>query len=216
MKLTPFKISEAFTLIELLVVITLISLLASLGGILLKGGGAQLSTAGGHIAGLMEQAREEAIVKRQPTALIMLTDGDDVASRVFAVLGYVPAAEGTGTWKRVSKWEKLPTGVLADAGLLALMPANSPAVDPALPALNYAGKSFAAGSAYGYAVFLPDGSLYQDAAGAPASPFVLRLVEGFLKQGAVKYTGAQQAGQAVNYFEIALNQATGLVKITRP
>ena len=215
MMFPSFKKSAAFSLVELLVVIGLIALLASLGGLSLKGGGAQLSTAGAHIAGLMEQAREAAILKRQPTALIMLTDGDDVAHRVFSVLGYVPSATGAGTWERLSKWEKLPQGVLADAGYNALMPTNSPAVDPVLPALNYAGKSFAAGS-YGYAVFLPDGSLYQDASGSPASPFVLRLVEGVREGGAMKYTSALKDGLAVNYFEIALNQATGLVKITRP
>ena len=216
MKPTPFKTSEAFTLVELLVVISIISLLASFGGMLLKGGGAQLSTAGSNVAGLIEQAREAAIVRRQPTALVMLTDGDDIANRVFTVMGYVPAASGTGSWERISKMEKLPSGVVADEGLLALMPANSPSVDPALPSLNYAGQSFDPGSKYGYAVFMPDGSLYQDAAGAPASPFVLRIVEGFRGPSGMQYTGAQNAGHSVNYFEIALNQATGLVKITRP
>ncbi len=213
----PKKLA-AFSLVELLVVIALISLLASLGGMSLKGGGASLSTAGVHIAGLMEQAREAAILKRQPTALIMLTDGDDVANRVFAVLGYAPAATGAGTWARLSRWEKLPQGVLADEGngLEAFLPAKSPVVDPALPALSYSGKNFAARSGYGYVVFMPDGSLYQDSAGSLPNPFVVRLVEGIREQGALKYTSAQQAGRSVNYFEIALNQATGLVKITRP
>ncbi|MFA7345529.1 MAG: prepilin-type N-terminal cleavage/methylation domain-containing protein, partial [Terrimicrobiaceae bacterium] len=179
MTIFRFRTSMGFSLVELLVVISLIVLLASLAGLSLRGGGAQLSTAGAHIATLMEQARETAILKRQPTALIMLADGGDVASRVFAVLGYVPDATGAGTWERLSRWEKLSEGVLADEGsdsggnpLHALMPANSPVVAPALPTLHYAGGSFAPQSKYGYVVFMPDGSLYQDASGVPNSPFV--------------------------------------------
>lgn len=217
------KKSAAFSMVELLVVIGIVALLASFVSFSTKGGGAKLSTAGVQIAGLMEQAREMAILKRQPTALVMLADGDEAAQRVFAVLGYVPAATGPGAWERLSRWEKLPAGVLADEGvdsggnpLQALKPSNSPVVNPALPTLSYAGASYAPGTKYGYVVFLPDGGVYQDSGGAPATPLVLRLVEAVREGGAVRYTSAQDAGRSVNFFEITINQPSGLAKITRP
>jgi prepilin-type N-terminal cleavage/methylation domain-containing protein len=217
------KKSAAFSLIELLVVIGIIALLASMLVFSTKGGGAKLSTAGVQIAGLMDQAREVAILKRQPTALVMLAGGDEVAGRVFAVLGYVPAATGPGAWERLSRWEALPAGVLADEGvdsggnpLQALKPSNSPAVNPTLPTLSYAGASYAPGTQYGYVVFLPDGGVYQDSGGAPATPLVLRLVDAVREGGSVRYTSKQEAGRSVNFFEITLNQPTGLAKITRP
>ena len=216
------KKSAAFSLIELLVVIGLIALLASMVAFLTNGGGAKLSTAGVQVAGLMDQAREVAILKRQPTALVMLADGNE-AQRVFSVLGYVPAATGPGSWEHLSGWEKLPAGVLADVGvdsegnpLQALKPSNSPVVNPTLPTLSYAGASYAPGTEYGYVVFLPDGGVYQDSSGAPATPLVLRLVEAVREGGSVRYTSAQVAGRSANFFEITLNQATGLAKITRP
>jgi len=215
----PSVTHAAFSLIELLVVISIIALLSSLAGLLLKSGGAQLSTSGGRIAGLMEQAREAAILKRQPTALVMITDGDDVGRRIFAVVGYkVDTMTGAGAWAQISKWENLPQGVLADdaSGLDAFLPFKSPIVDPSLPVLSYGGKNYAPRDKYGYVVFLPDGSLYQDAAGSLPNPVVMRLVEGVREGGTLKYTSRQQGGKSVNFFEIALSQATGLVKITRP
>lgn len=223
MNFPPFKKSAAFSLIELLVVAGIIAFLAALVSFSAKGGGAKLSTAGVQIAGLMEQAREVAILKRQPTAMVMLTDGEEAAHRVFAVLGYVPDAAGAGAWERLSRWEKLPTGVLADVGedsggnpLQALKPSNSPTVDPALPTLSYAGANYAPGTRYGYVIFLPEGGVYQDPGGVPAAPLVLRLVEAVREGGALRYTSAQEAGRSLNFFEITLNQATGLAKITRP
>ncbi|MFZ4388056.1 MAG: pilus assembly FimT family protein, partial [Chthoniobacterales bacterium] len=82
MMFPSIKKSSAFSLIELLVVIGIIALLASMLVFSTKGGGATLSTAGIQVAVLMDQAREVAILKRQPTALVMLGDGDEVAGRV--------------------------------------------------------------------------------------------------------------------------------------
>ncbi len=220
---------RAFSLVELLTVVALTLILASLGAISLRGnrGATLLSTGGVKVANLFENARERAILGRQPVAIILLSKGEGVAGRVFSVLEYVPnGLEGVAHWKRISRWEVLPGGILKDSGtdssgnpLRLLDPAYSPQMMPALPTLNYSGTSYEprVAGGYGYVVFLPDGSVYQDSSGFPGSPCVLRLVEGQIQQDVVQYTSTRTTdGRAANYFEICLNQMAGTLKITQP
>ena len=221
--LPPLNRPAAFTLVELLTVIAIIVLLVSMAGAMFRGGGASLPSAAATLAGLIDQTREMAILKRQPTALAMLGPGSDAAARVFFALEY---ERETATWRQISRWETLPAGVVADTGkdstgtpLQAFFPAYSPKVDPALPGVTYQGKRFSPRDAagYGYVVFLPDGSLYQDSSGTLPASCVLRLVEGVYEKGAIRRTGASAAdGSSANYVEIALNRMTGQAKVSRP
>ncbi|XHR29474.1 MAG: Tfp pilus assembly protein FimT/FimU [Chthoniobacteraceae bacterium] len=217
-----------FSLIELLVVVSLIATLSSLTVFSLKGnsGAAKLSTAGWQVASLIDSARETAILRQTPVAVVLLASGDDVANRVFTVLCYIPPAspDVSGQWKQISRWGTLPQGVLADSGLdssgnaLALTPSGSVnlATCATLPSLTYQGLSYAAKDKYGYIVFMPDGSLYQDAAGSLPSPCVLRLVEGIRQGTGVRRTGQTDGGgNSANYFDIVFIQATGRTKIIR-
>ncbi len=215
-----------FSLVELLVVITLILFLSGLSAFSLKGtSAARLANAGASISGFIESARENAILKRQPVAVAMLVSGED-ANRAFTALGYVPPASGqtNGSWKQISRWELLPQGVTVDLGadsagnaLTGLLPSGSPPVGTALPSLVRKGATYAASdpSGYGYVVFMPDGSLFQNANGS--TPPVLRLIEGNWQEGSIQYTGGKDDnGNTANYVEISINQATGKVKIIRP
>lgn len=218
-----------FSLIELLVVISLIATLSSLTAFSLKGnsGAVKLSTGGWQLASLIDSARETAILRQKPVAIVLLASGDEVANRVFTVLGYVPPASSgeAGQWKQISRWETLPQGVLADTGfdssgnaLIAFTSSGSVTLNTytTLPSLTYQGLSYAAKDQYGYIIFMPDGSLYQDASGALPSPCVLRLVEGVRQGVETRHTGQKnEDGNAANYFEIVFIQATGRTKIIR-
>lgn len=163
-------------------------------------------------------------MRRQPTALAMLASGREAANRIFFVLAYEPQEGSVGSWKRISRWEILPQGIVADSAvdsggntLKAFFPSNSPLSQPGLPEVTYNGQRYSARERYGYVIFLPDGSLYQDTSGSLSGGCVLRLVEGVFEEGSgVQYTGMQGGNGSANYFEIALNRATGRAKITRP
>lgn len=215
-----------FSLIELLVVVSVISLLTAVTGICLKsvGGSARVSTAGNRVSSLIEAARENAIVKKRPTAVVLLVPNTDIANRVFTVLEYQPPTgmTGTGTWKQIFKWEVLPVGVVVDSardesGMIStnFLPPNSPTVSPFSP-VSYQGKNYSPNIAQGcaYFVFLEDGRILKDDAGNPPSPVKLRLVEGIMNgSGVIQRTAA---GATANYYDIIVNDATGRTKVVRP
>jgi prepilin-type N-terminal cleavage/methylation domain-containing protein len=215
MNLSP-RTRSAFTLVELLMVIAIIGLVAAFAtsGVTGYSSAASISTAGSRVAGFLEAARENAILKRQPTAVAMLSANGEAAGRVFMSLQYVPASGSTpAKWKPVSNWENLPNGVVAklddadyDANLpRAFSPGTTPAVSPALPSLTYKAKSYAPKTGYGYLVFLPGGGLYQ----SPGCS--LKLVAGVSES-----TGITYIGSGVNNLKIIINDATGRVKVVRP
>ena len=201
------KSRKAFSLVELLVTVAVISVLLSLGVTSFQGsqGGRKIATSGSRVMGLFESARENAILKGQPTAIVMLLK-DENARRAFCALEREP----TGSWKQVSKWEVFPEGVLVDsAGGQSSLPSalsqgTSPQVTPALPAVNFRGKSYAPLNGYAYLIFMPDGSLYQ------SGNCSLTLVEGELSNETVR-----RKGNGLNAFEILVNDATGRVRAAR-
>lgn len=204
----PIKYRRAFTLLELLLSIAIIGVLFSLGIVSVRGisGGSNLATSGSRVAGLLESAREEAILKRQPVAVVLLTTGAE-ARRTFSALEYDGAS-----WNQISRWETLPTGIIAaktsatDNSLAeAFSTTTSVTVSPALPPLKCRGVSYAPGS-YDYLIFMPDGSLYQ-----VAKSCALSLVEGVWNGSDI-----QKVGNTANSLQIVVNDATGRVKVIRP
>jgi len=211
-----FRDCRAFTLVELLMVIAIIGVIAGVAAVSISGStsAASISTGGSRLAGFLESARENAVLKRQPTAVAMLSANGEAAGRVFISLQYIPASGGTAaSWKPVSGWEILPNGVVSklddadyDANLpRAFSPGTTPAVSPALPSLTYKAKAYAPKTDYGYLVFLPSGGLYQSPGCA------VKLVAGISESSGVSYIG-----NGANYLRIIINDATGRVKIVRP
>lgn len=218
--------NKGFTLVELLCVCSIMVVLSALvipamqtpSGTLLFTSAARLST-------MLESARQTAILKRQPVAVAMLP-ADSSSVQRFTALQY----SGSNSWIQIARWTALPTGVLADSPadtdssgnmLNAFAPTNSPVVSSTLPGLVYAGTTYKPGAtatSYGYVIFLPDGSLYQNN-GLPKIPCITRVVEGTTNgAGGIKfYTGARNtAGGPANYCDIVLNNTTGQVKLVRP
>lgn len=217
MSTCPFlKTPRGFTIVELLTVVAIMSILVSLGMVSLRGvsGGSNLSTSGSRLAGLLESAREEAILKRQPVAVTMLLSGSDDARRTFSALEYVPAnGVAPASWKQVSRWETLPAGIVADvssgttANLSnAFSSDTSVTVSSVLPTLTYRGVSATPGSGYGYLIFMPDGTIYQ-----ASQSCALSLVQGSWNGSSVQHTGDPN-----NYLQVVVNDATGRVKVIRP
>jgi len=196
--------------------VAIIGILVSLGVVSLRGisGSANVSTSGARIAGFLESAREEAILRRQPVAVALLTSGGD-ARKTFVALQYVPATDNsTKTWKQISKWEQLPQGVIVDKPTAsgddnlanAFSSDTSATVDPVLPTLTYHGAPFTRASDYQYVIFMPDGSLFQAAKSCSFS-----LVEGIWNGSDI-----QRVGNTINSLQIVINDATGRVKVIRP
>lgn len=200
---------NAFSLVELLVVVALMGVLLSLGvtSIQSVASAGKVSSAGSSVMGLLEAARENAILKRQPTAVVMLLNGGDSARRAFSAFEH----QTNKTWKQVSRWETLPEGIVvddqADTNNLAaaFSTPTSPTLDSALPPITYRGGTYQPRSGYAYLIFLADGSLYQ------SGNCALKLVE-----GSVNGTTVQRKNGSTKDLQVLINDATGRSRVLRP
>lgn len=198
---------RAFSLVELLVTVAIIGVLLSLGVTSFQGyqGSRKVAASGSRLMGLFEAARENAIIKRQPTAIVMLLKNDN-ARRVFSAMEYDPV----GTWKQISRWEVFPEGVTVDSTAgrselpVAFSAAASPTVSPDLPVMTFRGVNYTPRTDYAYLIFMPDGSLYQ------SGNCSVTLVEGDAIGGDVR-----KKGEGLNFFEILINDVTGRVQASR-
>lgn len=203
--------SAGFSVVELLTVVTLLGVLAGIGSISLKGnaGASRLATASTQSANLFESARETAILRKSPVA-IALFPADSNSPAALTAFEYQPSSQ---TWSRISRWEKLPTGVIFDPSastdINSALVENSPQVSPALPTTDYAGSARSAGVSGGYAylVFLPNGSLLQQ----HSKLSLVRFVEGIGDSATFRHTGS-----AENFVDLVINPTTGRIKIVRP
>ncbi len=212
------KISAAFTLVELLTVVALIGILMgfvvpALSGM---GRGTALTTAGNTVNNLAGLARQHAMSRNTLTALVVLgNQGTDADYRALTVLEY---RRGAG-WSQVGGWETLPVGITVDSGdtqacsFLLRSPEPFPflsATNQSNPPILYQSVPLSYG-AYAARIFTPGGGLQN-----PGDPAQIRIVEGSVEGGTIRYTHRNAEGKPANFFDIAIVGATGATKISRP
>lgn len=199
---------RGFSLLELLTVIAMVAVLASLSisGLTNAGSAAKLRHGADLLATHGMWARQHAATRAVCTALVVRSSGgnDETAYRGVAIYELTSRPDGGATtsadWKRVSRWEQLPDGVLMDPddfpGALLTSPQQN--FNPALPDL-----SDSDGGDYRVVYFGPNGSLLSS-----DSP-VLRVIEGTVNDGNVVRTGTRDANLPVNYIDLVFIAATG-------
>lgn len=203
--------AAAFSLIELLVVVGILSLLLGLGVSTVDVWKSQtLSTSGNRFVDYVAMARQNSIAKNVYTAVVIKTKGEGAYSAFCLLELSRPDDNTSGTWKQVTPWSTLKTGVVfapvTDSSFLSV--SGNPPAD--LPTdLAYHGKpvNFAYDAAA--QVFQPDGTL------SAGQGVKLRLVEGYVGDAdAVTYTRPGK-GSAANYYDIVFVRDSGQAKIER-
>ncbi len=212
--------NRAFSLVELLVVVAIIVLVTVLVVPAVTGLGRStaLVSGGNTVTNLANLARQTAVTKNTLTALVLLgKQGTATDCRALIVLEY---AAGAGGWLPATQWQTLPEGIVVDID----DPANctfyesSPPAFPFLtgppaqknPPVTFGGTQVSP-SAYASRIYLPNGGLQN-----PEKRAQIRVIEGFAQGGQIVRTRPGVAGQAANYYDIAIIGATGTTKISRP
>lgn len=217
--MSPKTFRAAFSLVELLAVIALVGIILGIVVPALSGmgRGTSLVTAGNMVNNMAGMARQHAMSRNTLTALLVLANqGTDADYRAVSVLEYKP---GTG-WSQVGGWEMLPVGITVDAGdtqecsFLLRSPNPFPflsATNQDNPPVTFQSLPIRSPDGYAARIFTPGGGLQN-----PAAPAQIRLVEGRVEGGAIRYTNRNDAGKPANYFDIAIVGATGATKTSRP
>ncbi len=213
---------QGFTMMELLVVMTIISILTSLCVLGFKSltGSIGLTGASDQFTSFLAFARQRAIARNTMVATVILTSGtyDKAAYRTYSAWELALPSDGTApsssNWVQTSPWKTLPPGVVVDSTATASGFLNSPTVSPALPTLDYMGKSLNPKTECAVQLFLPSGRLNPP----PTDPCNLRLVEGFYAGSTLTYQHPSPANSALpaNYVSYIFSTATGEPKIVRP
>ena len=217
--MSPKTFRAAFSLVELLAVIALVGIILGIVVPALSGmgRGTSLVTAGNMVNNMAGLARQHAMSRNTLTALLVLANqGTDADYRAVSVLEYKP---GTG-WSQLGGWEMLPVGITVDAGdtqecsFLLRSPNPFPflsATNQDNPPVTFQSLPIRSPDGYAARIFTPGGGLQN-----PAAPAQIRLVEGRVEGGAIRYTNRNVAGKPANYFDIAIVGATGATKTSRP
>lgn len=203
--------ARGITLVELLAVVAVLTLLmgATVPALRGLGGAGKLTSAGMQVEALASAARQNAISKGTPTALIVLTSGaSSMAYRVLASFELVPNADQSAyEWSQATPWQQLPEGVIIDNNTEAShFLASAPAATPGMPTVTHQGRRYEPDTGYCYQIFLPSGRLK-----TPPIPCNLTLASGFIENGAMHRTDS-----GANYFSLHFADSTGESKVVRP
>ncbi len=212
---------RAYSLIELLAVMAILSALAGFTVGSLSPVKANALTAGGNqIADLLTLARQKSLSQHAFTAVIIKSTGDARYS-AFCLFELTRNDDGTfSNWTLAAPWKQLPDGIRFDPRTLP-GPANfvdmstPPSIPSTLPAIQFRGSTLNASTDVAFQIYAPDGTLMPPT-NSPARPVRLRLIEGAEDGGSgIIYTGQQNGGQPLNYYDIVVVRETGQAKVER-
>lgn len=190
----------AFSLTELLLVVALIlTMMGFITTSLGLGKARNLSMAGNLVAGLCEQARQNAISRNVLSALVIgHATGSERSGRVLIIL------ELSGNqWAPVTAWTTLPSGVSVDQQSPKYF-LNQPLLAQPIELPPCGGVSVDAASCV-YQIFSPAGGLLTTGVTQP-QPSLIPLVQ------SVGDSGQNQD----NYCDVIVNHYTGIAKVDRP
>ncbi len=192
---------RAFSLVELLVVIAIIGVLGALTLPALDSASARNLINGGNlVADLVQHARQNAMTKGAPTALVMMTGSrGEWNNRRFVLMEW---QAGAAIWTPLTRWVHLPDGIAVDAKESAEFITEEPSLPGVLNLPACEGSSVSAGDC-SYQVFGPDGGLFPPVGKSRVS-HVVRLIE------------EKRQTTTPNYYDVVINAYTGIAKIDRP
>lgn len=203
------KKASGFSLIELLAVVAVIAVLSVMTAPALSSMKARNLVVGGNLVhDLTQQARQNAMTRGALTALVLMKSNPsktELSNRLFVVMELTP---GAVEWTPLTRWCRLPDGVVVDPQQSATFTA-SPSVGVPLNLPKYEGAEVQAGNCV-FQVFQPSGGLMSNS-GASTVAASLRLCEGIGAAG-----GAATVQNSGNYYAVVINPYTGLAKIDRP
>ncbi len=211
---------SGFSLMELIVVMSVIAIIFSIGANSLRSPGSsyQLVNASNMVSGLMNQARAYAISHNTQAALFVSVSADprfpDQEYRTVSV--WFRNADLGGDWQQLSPWQALPDGIIIDPTPESSTTGEYYFDSSALP--NEAEvESRGNTMAVRFVRFNSHGAVNFDGLSSPLLAVRMRLVNGYLEDSVVRYTGAQGADfTAVNWAEVSTDGLTGRVQHHRP
>jgi len=180
--------------------------------------GKQVVTGGNRVYDLINQARQYAINRNVPTALVMVT-GSGNANWDYRLFSVYCLPSAGGTWTQVSKWTLLPANVIVDPPFKYNGDYNVPTAGLTFTGpttiLGTSTATFTSSTPYAYEVFLPTGAL-SFASPAPTVPPYVSVVSGIVNGTAATYTGKNSGSSPSDYYEITINMYTGMPKVDQP
>ncbi len=187
---------SGFSLIELLIVTAMLALMMSLGvpALLNSRQSSALTQAGGMMADLASLARQNAVSRNAPTALLIVKQSapDSLNNRAMTLV----EMDQNRNWRQVAGWTILPESTLATNATTGGLP--TPPWSAGSPALKLRGTSINPATQCDAYLFHPNG----------------RLIVSGNTQAKLKVRMAN--GPADNSYELIFNAATGSYKVERP
>jgi len=189
-------VESGFSLIELLVVTALLALLMSLGvpALLNSRQASALTQAGGLMADLASLARQNAVSRNAPTALLIVKQNapDLLNNRAMTLV----EMDQNRNWRQITSWTILPESTLATNATTGGLP--TPPWSAGSPALRLRGTAINPVTQCDAYLFHPNG----------------RLVVSGNTQAKLKVQTV--SGAPDNTYELIFNAATGSYKVERP
>ena len=191
------RAQKGFSLVELMCVIAVMSIVAVVTATSIQHTAwANVKSGASTLGNTVDYARQYAIFNRCQTALVVATQEND-AYRAFTVL-----KKDDTNWSPVSRWQKLPEGVIFDSVTQTSFFNAEP--DPAMKTLTQGGVSLEPGTGYKSLLFFSNGQIDGH------NPTTLRVIQGHWDAEGLKPQNTNR------YMDVVMIPVSGKVKYSAP